>query len=410
MSKNPNSSPLSRAVEFRMQFEAGPGVALQRLPWHKPLEDWTRRDARFLFVRSGLSRHVVRFLRVGRDAFAVKETSEETAVREFQSYRRLRTLGVPTLLPVGTVLRHEGLAPVRTAIGVQAESQSTGFVITQLLEYSLPNYFLFQRRFQRANRKRIWDAIVRLFIELHKKHVYWGDASLSNMMVVFAKQEYPEIGLRTVLKAVLADAETVEFLPHISDKMRMADLEQFLESMAWAEEDLRRSGAVPDPVVTTDDQRYVLERYRDLFEAEREEQTFELITNIDVDKLLGTFESKEQARALLQHIFEHKWYLSERERRDVPVEEAARDWYVSVFKPVIKLFAEFEIIDDFPDSTAVSLYLDIMLHKYYLSEQRGRDVGLAAAFESYSKKIHGPREPLERMVKLVSSMRKLLER
>ncbi len=397
------------AVELAMRFDDGRERFLQRLPWHKPLANWTRRDARFIPVRSGLSRHLVRFLRSGRHAFAVKETSEESARREYHTYRRLIALGVPSLLPAGFVIRREGLAPVATSVGLQAEPRATGYIVTQLLEYSLPNYILFQRRFRKENRNRIWDAIIRLFIDLHQKEVYWGDASLSNMMIVFAKQRFPEIGTRTVLRAVLADAETIEFLPHLSASMRMADIEHFLESMAWAEEDLRRGGAAPDPLMTAEDQRYVHERYRDLFEAEREAERFELITTIDVDRLLGTFQSKGQSRALLQHITEHKWYLSERKGREVSIGEAAQDWYRSVFTPVLRLFSEYDILDDFPESTAASLYLDIMLHKYYLSEQTGRDVGLYAAFEDYASRRRREGKPVDRMMLLMKSLRAVLK-
>jgi hypothetical protein len=344
-----------------------------------------------------------------RDAFAIKETSGEAAGREVDTYLRLRSLAIPTLVPVGTVYRIDGVMPVDTAIGVQAETHATGYVVTRLLEYSIPNYFLFRRQFQKINRKRIWDAIITLFVELHTKNIFWGDASLSNMMIVFAKERFPEIGTRTILRAVLADAETVEFHPNLSESMRMTDLDNFLESIAWAEEDLRQSGANPDPMVAETDQRYILQRYRDLYEIEHEEKSFKVVTNIDVDRLLGTFQERGQSKALLQHIYEHKWYLSEQRGREIPVDEAARDWYVQVFKPVIKLFAEYDILEDFPDSTAASLYLDIMLHKYYLSQQFGHDVGLTAAFESYSRKSEKKGQSMEKMMNLVRSMKKLLE-
>lgn len=407
--KDTTSGSAQERISIELMFEGKNAQPLQQLPWFKPLPEWKKNDAKFVLVKSGLSRHTVRFVRVKRNAFAIKETSAEAAVREYNAYIRLRTLEVPTLLPAGTVIRNEGVVPVETNIGVQIETRSTGYIITQLLEYSIPNYFLFRRQFQKVNRKKIWDAIIRLFVQLHCKGVFWGDASLSNMMIVFAKQEFPEIGIRTVLRAVLADAETVEFHPQISEALRMADIESFLESMAWTEEDLQQSGVIPDPLITADDQSYIMQRYRDLYETEREEQTFEIITKIDVDELLGTFQLKGQSKALLQHIYEHKWYLNERKKGEVTVEEAARDWYMNVFKPVVKLFSEYEIVDDFPDSTAVSLYLDIMLHKYYLSEQSGNDVGLTAAFESYSRKFHGQGTSMVKMERIAQSMKKLLE-
>ncbi|HEV8538258.1 MAG TPA: hypothetical protein VGR15_04960, partial [Bacteroidota bacterium] len=362
--------PASRS-SIVISVEKGDLPFLQRMPWYKPLAEWKNHEARFIPVKSGLSRHTVRFVRIRRRAFAIKETSAETAEKEFSSYTRLRRAGIPTLLPIGTVVRDDGVAAVETEVGAQLERRSTGYVITQLLEYSIPHYYLFRRAFRKTNRLRMWDTIVRLFVQLHCKGVYWGDASLSNMMMVFAKEHLPEVGIRTVLQAVLADAETVEFQPQLSTPMRLADVENFLESMAWTEADLKASGTLRDPLMTEEDKLYILARYRDLFEIEREEQTFGVITSIDVDKLLGPFQARGQSKALLQHIYEHKWYLSERDGKEITIEEAARDWYLDVFKPVLMLFGEFSILDDFPERTAASLYLDIMLHKYYLSEKVG---------------------------------------
>lgn len=389
-------------------FENDSAQFLQRFPWHKPLEEWNRSEANFLQIKSGLSRHLVRFVRVRRKSFAIKETSAETALREFAAYSRLRQMKIPTLLPVGTVIRDEGDVAVETEIGKQIEHHETGYIVTQLLEFAIPNYFLFRRAFTKTNRARIWDTIIRLFVELHIKGVYWGDASLSNMMIVFAKEEVPEIGLRTVLRALLADAETVEFYPKLSMQMRIADIENFLESMAWTEADMRSSGLLRDPLLTTEDQKYILNRYRDLFAVEQEALSFELITKIDIDKLLGTFQVPGQSKALLQHIYEHKWYLSERKGNEIAINEAAHDWYINVFKPVIGLFAKHAVLDEFPDRTASSLYLDIMLHKYYLSEQIGSDVGLLAALESYARKFKDRTGTMEKMLALSRSVRKLL--
>src|SRR6185369_442547 len=52
---------------------------LQRLPWHKPLPKWTRRDAQFIPVKAGLSRHIVRFVSVKGQAYAIKETAGDIA-------------------------------------------------------------------------------------------------------------------------------------------------------------------------------------------------------------------------------------------------------------------------------------------------------------------------------------------
>lgn len=381
------------------------GSLLAGLPWHKQLEEWKSRDARFIRIRSGASRHVVRFIRRRKRRFAIKETSVLAARHEFSSYQRLMELEIPTLMPVGIVVREEGIRFVETPAGNQPEMQANAFLITELLDYSLPNSYLFQRALTAASRRQIWDAIIRLFVRLHCAGVYWGDASLSNMMIFFVRETFPEIGLRTVLRAVLADAETVEFHPALSDALRAADVDLFLESMEWTDADLRASGVIRDPLLTRDDQEYILQRYRDLFEIEREEQSFEILTNIDVDELLGPFQSKGQSKALLNHIYEHRWYLSELAGSEVPLEEASRDWYADVFKPVLLLIGEFGIAEDLPDKTAASLYLDIMLHKYYLSQKVGRDVGLLAAFRDFARNAEQGGAWQEKLSRLGESLR-----
>ena len=394
-------------MNISISGEAGDLPSLKQLPWHKPLEEWTKREANFLNIKAGLSRHVVRFVKRRGKSYAIKETAPGTAVKEYRSYVRLHELEIPAVTPVGTVIRTEGTMEVTTASGIQHEPLSTGYLITGLLEYSLPNYFLFRRAFTKTNRRRIWDAIVRLFVQLHCKGVYWGDASLSNMMILFAKQRYPEIGARTVLRAVLADAETVEFHPSLSESMRRADVEYFLESMQWTEADMKASGIIREPLMTATDQEYVLNRYLDLYEIEREEQSFELITKIDVDELIGPFEKRGHAKALLQHIYEHKWYLSERQGKETPIEEAARDWYKNIFTPTLRLFTEVNILEEFPDSTASSLYLDLMMRKYYLSQQAGKDVGLSGAFEELVKQSAHNERALKKLASIAKSIRTL---
>jgi uncharacterized protein DUF4032 len=401
--------PAGAPTSLAMTFEKDHIAILQKLPWYKPLSEWTERDARSLKVKSGLSRHLVRFVKVRGKAFAIKETSAETAGREYNAYVQLQQMSIPTLQPVGKVVREDRRVLTETKAATQAESDSTGYVVTRLLEYAIPDYYLFRRAFTKGSRRRIWDAIVRLLVQLHCKGVYWGDASLSNMMVLFVHERFPEIGIRTVLKAVLADAETVEIYPQVSERLRLSDVEYFLETMEWTEADAISSGLVREPLMTDADRKYFMNRYLDLFEIEREEQSFALITKIDVDAMLGPFGARGQSKALLQHIYEHKWYLSERHGREVLIEDAARDWYVNVFKPVIHLFEEFSILEEFPDRTAASLYLDIMLHKYYLSEKFGKDVGLSAAFESYARQFKGRHATMEKMIGLAHSMKKLFE-
>ena len=46
----------------------------------------------------GLSRHVVRIVRVGKQTLAVKETEPEIAMREYRLLRDLRRMDLPTVV------------------------------------------------------------------------------------------------------------------------------------------------------------------------------------------------------------------------------------------------------------------------------------------------------------------------
>jgi Domain of unknown function (DUF4032) len=383
---------ISAAGNIRFFIPGDVHPILARFPWRFPLGEW--KGIRFLHVRSGVSRHVVRFVARQEQKFAIKETSFDAACREYRTYRHLRSIGIPTLRPLGVVLRDDGGVAVSTAIGSQVQDRQTGFLVSDLMENVIPDSILLRRGFSRVNRNRIWDAVIRLFVQLHTHGVYWGDASLANMLIQFSKEIVPQLGSRTVLTAVLADAETVEIHPSITESLRQADLEFFLESMLWTEADLIASGLARDQMMTQEDQQYLLTGYRSLFDVEQEIRWFELVTRIDVDRLLGNFYAKGYGTLLLKHVQEHKWYLSERQREEVSLTDAAEDWYREVFKPVCRIFQQYGLLEMYPAMTASSLYVEIMEHKYLMSERERKDVGLLRATQSYVGLQSGhPRTP-----------------
>src|SRR5690348_1889763 len=80
---------------------SNPHPGLLTLPWELPLEQWA---GDFLVpLPRGISRHVVRFVRLGDSVFAVKETREAMATGEYRLLRDLRRLAAPAVEPVGIV-------------------------------------------------------------------------------------------------------------------------------------------------------------------------------------------------------------------------------------------------------------------------------------------------------------------
>ena len=86
---------------------AQPEAALLDLPWSTPLEEWP--ESYLAALPRGISRHVVRFVRLGPRVLAVKEIKDDIADREYAMLRNLRRLDVPSVEPFGRRPRsHDG--------------------------------------------------------------------------------------------------------------------------------------------------------------------------------------------------------------------------------------------------------------------------------------------------------------
>lgn len=66
---------------------------------------------------------------------------------------------------------------------------------------------------------------------------------------------------------------------------------------------------------------------------------------------------------LLYHISAHRWYLGEERGRDVPYEEAVASWYDNAYLPLVNMIREQEIMQSFPGRTEADLYLWLVDHR-----------------------------------------------
>ena len=88
---------------------------------------------------------------------------------------------------------------------------------------------------------------------------------------------------------------------------------------------------------------------------------------------------------LIEHISAHRWYMGAERHRPISWEEAVLDWYDTLYAPLVRIIEEQGILDEFPGRTPADLYLWIMDHGYYLSQEQGTEVGLDAAARSYNR-------------------------
>lgn len=181
-----------------------PDTRLITLPWSTPLAEWPT-DILVALPR-GISRHVVRFVKVGREVYAVKEVIEHLARHEFSLLRDLQRLDTPSVEGVGVVVGR---------VGTDGEALDP-VLVTRHLQFSLPYRSLFTRGVRQDTVNRLVDAMVVLLARLHLIGFLWGDVSLSNTLFRRDAGSFA---------AYLVDAETGELHERLTDGQREHDLQ-----------------------------------------------------------------------------------------------------------------------------------------------------------------------------------------
>ncbi len=202
------------------------------LPWNVALEEWP--DDLVVALPRGISRHIVRFVRLSGTVYAVKEVEESFAQREYELLFDLQRRGLPTVEPVGIVLDR-----------VDAHGEPLpAALITRHLEFSLPYRALFSTSLRKGTASRLLDALAVLLVQLHLAGFSWNDCSLSNTL--FRRDA-------GAFAAYLVDAETGELHPSLSTGQRVYDLETAATNVAGELMDLQAGGRLHegiDPIVT----------------------------------------------------------------------------------------------------------------------------------------------------------------
>ncbi|NDL58151.1 DUF4032 domain-containing protein [Phytoactinopolyspora mesophila] len=397
-------------MELRILATPQEQQALLDLPWDMPLEEWP--EWYLVALPRGISRHVVRFTRLGGRIYALKEVVQAYADREYRLLRDLERLEVPSVQAVGVVS------------GRQAPDGSPldSILVTRHLQFSLPYRALFARMMRRDTVERLIDALVVLIGRLHLLGFYWGDCSLSNTL--FRRDA-------GAFAAYLVDAETGELHNELSDGQRHHDIDIARVNIAGEMMDLAAAGYLDDsvdPIATSD---HVVKRYHALWSELTEWEAFDvnerwriarrverlnelgfdvaeldIVTDIGgrtvrvqpkvVDaghhsrrllRLTGIDAQENQARRLLNDL---DAYAAETEQQGEDEEIVANAWVMDCFEPVVRAIPrEFRGKLEAPE-----IFHEVLEHRWYLSEQAGHDVGIAEAAEDYVENVlrHKPDE------------------
>jgi uncharacterized protein DUF4032/lipopolysaccharide kinase (Kdo/WaaP) family protein len=370
------------------------------LPWHVPLSDWPADH--LVTLPQGISRHVVRFVRIGGVVYAVKETVERVAQREYDLLKALERIDAPSVEAVAIV------ADRRSSDGEELESA----LVTRHLQFSLPYRALFSNSLRPDTTTRLLDALAALLVRLHLSGFFWGDVSLSNTL--FRRDA-------GAFAAYLVDAETGALHQQLSRGQRGEDLEIARVNIFGEMLDLREGGvlhASVDPETVADD---VVGRYETLWHEITHEEELESgdvrhhmnarirrLNDLGFDveelqwssagdvcrmrpkvvdaghhtrrllRLTGLDAEENQARALLNDL---DTYSAGADLDDEQL--AAHRWVTEAFQPVIRAVPP-ELRGKLEPT---EIFVQVLEHRWYLSERAHRDVGITAAVPAYLRDV-----------------------
>lgn len=380
-----------------------PDPALLDLPWSIPLEDWTAEHLAAL--PRGISRHVVRFVKLSGQVIAVKEIRADIAVREYNMLRFLRKIGQPCVQPFGVVTGRT------TADGEELDA----CLVTHHLHFSLPYRALFSQHLRPDTAQRLIDALAVLLVRLHLAGFWWGDVSLSNTL--FRRDA-------GAFSAYLVDAETGEIHTNLSDGQREHDLEIGQVNIAGELMDLAAGGFLTDSADPIEVSQSIVDRYRSLWRELTERERFEqgcrwrvderirrlnelgfdvgeLAISTDIGgatiqiqpkvvdaghhsrrllRLTGLDVEENQARRLLNDL--DAFRASECSQSE-DEEIAAHEWISRIYEPVTRTVPR----DLTRKLEPAEVFHEVLEHRWYLSERAGHDLTIEDAIVDYVEHV-----------------------
>ncbi len=376
-----------------------PDPAIVTLPWSTPLEEWS--DDYVVPLPRGLSRHVVRIVRLKGRVYAVKETVEEIAFREYRLLRDLQRMGLPAVVPQGVVTGRED----------ETGEELPAALLTEHLRFSLPYRSLFSHGLSADSLPSLVDALVVLLVRLHLAEFYWGDVSLSNVLFRRSAGGFA---------AYLVDAETGELRSSLSSTMRDYDVRVGCENVYAELLDLQAGGSLDERVDAWEIVALIESRYEALWRELTVEEEFpagemwrieqrieklndlgfdveelDIVTDFDGDRvriqprvvelghhsrdlqgLTGMYAEDAQARRMLNDIAA---YTAANDLGREDRELVANRWLTDVYEPLMAMVP--------PEARGklepAEIFHELLVHRWYLSERAGAEVSLFDTARDY---------------------------
>jgi hypothetical protein len=89
---------------------------------------------------------------------------------------------------------------------------------------------------------------------------------------------------------------------------------------------------------------------------------------------------------IYNHILVHKYYLNQDKSKEIPFSEALISWYNHVYDPIIKIIADERLCLHFPGRTPGDLYVWIVKHWDFLKKKYGIHYSASDAAKDFSQK------------------------
>jgi hypothetical protein len=288
-------------------------------------------------------------------------------------------------------------------------------LITRHLQFSLPYRALYSQSLRPDTASRLIDALAVLLVRLHLIGFWWGDVSLSNTL--FRRDA-------GAFAAYLVDAETGELHDQLSDGQREHDLAIARTNLFGEFCDLEAGGLLDDALdplvlVETIENRY-RELWAELTGAEEFDGTemhriesrvrrlnalgfdvaeLDITTDFDgstiriqpkvVDaghhsrrliRLTGLDTEENQARRLLNDLDSYRARTDQQNNDEAIV---AHQWLTDLFEPVVT-----SVPGDLRGKLEpAELYHEVLEHRWFLSEEAGKEVPIDDAASSYMREV-----------------------
>ncbi|MGO4957225.1 DUF4032 domain-containing protein [Luteococcus sp. Sow4_B9] len=384
-------------------LSAKPDARLIPLPWGTPLAEWPTEQ--LVALPRGISRHVVRFIRVDDQVYAAKEVIEHLAIHEYRMLHDLMRLNTPAVEPLGVVTGR---------IGPEGQPLDP-VLITRHLQFSLPYRSLFSSGVRQDTVIRLIDALVVLLARLHLLGFLWGDVSLSNVLFRRDAGEFA---------AYLVDAETGELHDSLTRGQREHDLQIARTNLFGEFCDLEAGGQLDEALDPLSLVETIESRYRELWteltgieefaghELHRIESRVRRLNALGFDvaeldistsrdgamvriqpkvvdaghhsrrlmRLTGLDTEENQARRLLNDL---DTYRARTNQGFVDEAQVAHQWLTQCFEPAVATIPP----DLLGKRDAAQFFHEVLDYRWYASQRNGYEVSHVDAAHGYVNDI-----------------------